>query len=192
MSYWTYTDLFEEPGPPTAPFQGGFGLLNPQGIRKPAYFAYKYLHALQGDSLKVSDSQTMLSAKDGSIAAVIWDFEQPHQKVSNRPFYTKLIPAHAAPPVELQITHLVPNTTYYLEVHRTGYHANDAYSAYIEMGSPKELTADQIAHLNELTRDLPEIDKPMRSSEVGTVELTVPMNSNDIVLVKLNRGPANK
>ena len=37
MSYWTYTDLFEEPGPPTAPFQGGFGLLNPQGIRKPAY-----------------------------------------------------------------------------------------------------------------------------------------------------------
>ena len=51
MSYWTYTDLFEEPGPPTAPFQGGFGLLNPQGIRKPAYFAYKYLHALQGLSL---------------------------------------------------------------------------------------------------------------------------------------------
>ena len=48
MSYWTYTDLFEEPGPPTAPFQGGFGLLNPQGIRKPAYFAYKYLHALAG------------------------------------------------------------------------------------------------------------------------------------------------
>ena len=37
MSYWTYTDLFEEPGPPTAAFQGGFGLLNPQGIRKPAY-----------------------------------------------------------------------------------------------------------------------------------------------------------
>ena len=43
VSYWTYTDLFEEPGPTTAPFEGGFGLLNPQGIRKPAYFAYKYL-----------------------------------------------------------------------------------------------------------------------------------------------------
>src|ERR1035438_8242232 len=41
LSYWTYTDLFEEPGPPTAPFQGGFGLLNPEGIRKPAFFAYK-------------------------------------------------------------------------------------------------------------------------------------------------------
>ncbi len=59
MSYWTYTDLFEEPGPPTAPFQGGFGLLNPQGIRKPAFFAYKYLHALQGESLRTSDPQAM-------------------------------------------------------------------------------------------------------------------------------------
>src|ERR1039458_2876024 len=27
MSYWTYTDLFEEPGPPPTPFHGGFGLL---------------------------------------------------------------------------------------------------------------------------------------------------------------------
>jgi xylan 1,4-beta-xylosidase len=75
MSYWIYTDLFEEPGPPTAPFQGGFGLLNPQGIRKPAWFAYKYLHALQGDCLAASDPQAMLSTKNGNLTAVIWDLE---------------------------------------------------------------------------------------------------------------------
>jgi xylan 1,4-beta-xylosidase len=190
MSYWTYTDLFEEPGPPTAPFQGGFGLLNPQGIRKPAYFAYKYLHALQGESLKTSDPQAMLATQGGNVTAVLWDFEQPDQKVSNRPFYTKLIPAHAAAPVELRVTHLAPNAAYRLEVHRTGYHANDADSAYIEMGSPKELTAEQIAHLNELTRDLPETGKAVRSGPTGTIELAVPMNSNDIVLVKLKRGKA--
>ena len=55
------------------------------------------------------------------------------------------------------------------------------------MGSPKDLTEEQIAQLNELTRDLPETDKRMRSGPTGTVEFTVPMNSNDIVLVKLNR-----
>ena len=187
MSYWTYTDLFEEPGPPTAPFQGGFGLLNPQGIRKPAFFAYKYLHALQGESLRTTDPQAMLASQGGNVTAVIWDFEQPDQKVSNRPFYTKLIPAHAAAPVQLQITHLVPNAAYRLEVHRTGYRANDAYSAYIEMGSPKELTAAQIAHLNELTRDLPETDKAVRSGSDGAVDLSIPMNSNDVVLVTLKR-----
>lgn len=187
MSYWTYTDLFEEPGPPTAPFEGGFGLLNPQGIRKPAFFAYKYLHALQGDSLKTSDPQAMLATQGGNVAGVIWDFEQPNQKLSNRSFYTKLVPAHAAAPVQLQVTHLAPNAAYRLEVHRTGCHANDAYSAYIEMGSPKNLSAAQVEHLNELTRDLPETEKAVQSGPTGTVELTVPMNSNDTVLVKVTR-----
>ena len=28
MSYWTYTDMFYEAGPPPAPFHGGFGLIN--------------------------------------------------------------------------------------------------------------------------------------------------------------------
>ena len=191
MSYWTYTDLFEEPGPPTAPFQGGFGLLNPQGIRKPAYFAYKYLHALQGSSLATNDSQAIVSKKDGNIAALIWDFEPPDQKVSNRPFYTKVIPSHPAAPVQLRVTHLAPNAAYELEVYRTGFHANDAYTAYLEMGSPRELTAAQIAKLNELTRDLPQTYKAVRSGSDGLIEVLIPMNSNDIVLAQLKRGQGN-
>jgi len=187
MSYWTYTDLFEEPGPPTAPFQGGFGLLNPEGIRKPAFFAYKYLHALQGDSIDANDPQAMLATKDGNFTALIWDFEQPDQKVSNRPFYTKVVPTHPAAPVKLEVSHLTTGATYHVEVYRTGYHANDAYTAYIEMGSPKNLTPAQIAHLNGLTEDLPETDQMMYSGSNGNVEIRVPMNSNDIVLVRLNR-----
>jgi len=190
MSYWTYTDLFEEPGPPTAPFQGGFGLLNPQGIRKPAYFAYKYLHALDGNSLATNDSQALLSTQDGNVMAVIWDFEQPDQKVSNRSFYTRAIPSHPAPPVHLHLTQLATDTPYHLEVHRTGFHVNDAYTAYIELGSPRELTEAQIAHLSDLTRDLPETDKVVRSGADGTLDTTFPMNSNDIVLVKVVRDHA--
>jgi len=185
MSYWTYTDLFEEPGPPTAPFQGGFGLLNPQGIRKPAYFAYKYLHALQGDSLTSADLQSMLSTIDGNVTAVIWDFEQLDQKVSNRSLYTKVIPSYPAAPVQLRFVHLVANASYRLQVNRTGFHANDAYTAYIDLGSPNQLTDAQIAHLNEITRDTPETEKVVHSGSGGTVDITIPMNSNDIVLVKL-------
>ena len=187
MSYWTYTDLFEEPGPPTAPFQGGFGLMNPQGIRKPAYFAFKYLHALHGNTVATSDGQAMLSTKDRDFTGVIWDFEQPDQKVSNRPFYTKPVPSHPATPLEMKVTHLVPDAAYQLEVYRTGYHANDAYTAYLEMGSPKQLTKQQFAKLNEQTRDLPETEKVMKCSKDGTIVVTLPMNSNDIVLVKLVR-----
>ena len=192
MSYWTYTDLFEEPGPPTAPFEGGFGLLNPQGIRKPAYFAYKYLHALDGNSLATNDPQAMLSTNDGNVTAVIWDFEQPDQKVSNRSFYTKVIPSHPVAPVHLRLTHLAANASYRLVMYRTGFHSNDAYTAYLELGSPKQLTEAQIAHLNGLTKDAPETDKVVRSAADGTIDTTFPMNGNDIVLVKLMRNQTAK
>ena len=65
--------------------------------------------------------------------------------------------------------------------------ANDAYTAYIEMGSPKDLTESQMEHLNELTRDMPEMKKVVRyNSPGGSVDITIPMNSNDIVMVKLS------
>ena len=189
MSSWTYSDLFEEPGPPTASFQGGFGLLNREGIRKPAWFAYKYLHALQGNTLVTSDSEALVAAQDGgSLTAVIWDFEQPQQKVSNRSFYTKSVPSQPAAAIHFQVTHLAPRAVYHLVVHRTGYHANDAYSAYLEMGAPKDLTTAQVEHLNDLTHDRPEIDRNVRSSPDGTLAVQIPMSSNDIVLVQLTQG----
>jgi xylan 1,4-beta-xylosidase len=188
MSYWTYSDLFEESGPQTLPFEGGFGLMNPQGIRKPAYFAYKYLHALQGNSLAVSDPQAMVSVAGGKVAAVIWDFETPDQQVSDHPFYTKVLPSHPAAPVHLRATHLAANAAYRLEVHRTGFRANDADTAYIEMGSPKELTREQVARLDELTGDAAETSKLVQSDAEGTVDLTLPMNSNDAVLVTIAPG----
>jgi xylan 1,4-beta-xylosidase len=161
--------------------------MNPQGIRKPAYFAFKYLHALQGNTVATSDGQAMFSTKGGDFTGVIWDFEQPDQKVSNRPFYTKPVPSHPAAPVKLKVMHLVPDAAYHLEVYRTGYHANDAYTAYLEMGSPKQLTQLQSAKLNEQTRDLPETEKVVKSTKDGAIDVTLPMNSNDIVLVKLVR-----
>ena len=187
MSYWTFTDLFEEPGPPPTPFHGGFGLMNREGIRKPAYFAYKYLHALQGNELPVSDTQAWMSVDRGNVAAVVWNFEQPVQTVSNRPFYTKDVPDHPAAPVSLHLEHLVPGARYTVEVRRTRFHANDAYSAYLEMGSPKALTPDQIAHLQGLTKDLPESVKKVKAGKDGSVMVDFPMRSNDAVLVTVGR-----
>ena len=185
MSYWTYSDLFEEQGPPPAPFHGGFGLLNREGIRKPAFFAYKYLHALQGDVIASDNAQAMLATDGKNFEAVVWDFELPKSIVSDRPFFKKVIPSHPAAPVVLTVAHLVPGAAYHFEVHRTGYNSNDAYTAYLEMGAPKNLTAAQVAHLNELTRDLPQKDQTVRSGKDGSVKVTIPMNSNDIVLVTL-------
>jgi xylan 1,4-beta-xylosidase len=188
MSYWTYSDLFEENGPPPTPFHGGFGLLNREGIRKPVYFAYKYLHALQGRNVPVADGQAMVASEGRKVAALVWDWRQPAQKVSDRPFYTRIVPAAAAPTVRLVFAHLPPGT-YRLQVHRTGYRHNDAYSAYIDMGRPASLDARQRAELERLTRDVAETDKPLRIGGAGTCALDVPMNGNDIALVTLTPMP---
>ena len=124
MSYWTYTDLFEEPGPPTAPFQGGFGLMNPQGIRKPAWFAYKYLHALQGRSVPTADAASWAATDAGRTSVLLWDMHQPHQQASDRPFYTRLVPATRSAPARLTVTGLTPGR-YRLRSFRTGYRRND-------------------------------------------------------------------
>ena len=46
MSYWIFTDIFEEAGPRFTPFHGGFGMLNTQGINKPVSYAYQFMNRL--------------------------------------------------------------------------------------------------------------------------------------------------
>ena len=83
----------------------------------------------------------------------------------------------------MRLTGLKPGS-YRLRVRRTGYRANDAYSAYLDMGSPKTLTLDQLRQLEALTRDQPEIDKMIKTRGVSVIDL--PMRANDIVLVELD------
>jgi len=75
--------------------------------------------------------------------------------------------------------------SYRLNVHRTGFHANDAYSAYIEMGAPKDLSPVQLDQLRKLTRDLAETDRVVRIGKDGSYRLLLSMRSNDVVLVSL-------
>jgi xylan 1,4-beta-xylosidase len=184
MSYWTYSDLFEEPGPPTAPFQGGFGLMNPQGIRKPAWFAYKYLNAIRGRALASSDARVFAALDGRTVSALVFDWTQPDQTVSNRPYYTKLRPSAPSTPARLAVTGLRPGG-YRLTVRRTGYHANDAYSAYLDMGSPRSLDAGAVERLNGLTADRPEIERVVTVGMDGRFTIDLPLKTNDIVLARL-------
>jgi len=187
MSYWTYSDLFEEPGPPTAPFEGGFGLMNPQGIRKPAWFAYKYLNQLGEQELRTADAQSWVTRDGkGGVQVLAWEFKQPDQgSQSNRPYYTKVQPTRDAVPLTLSFKGMTPGT-YTIQVYRTGFRANDAHTAYLEMGKPKTLTAAQVGTLQGLTRDVPEV-RQVKVAQDGTAQLQVPMRVNDVVLVKIGQ-----
>ena len=185
MSYWTYSDIFYEAGPPPSAFHGGFGLMTIDGIRKPAWFAYKYLHALSGPEVPTTDAQSWAASDGKRTAAIVWDWRIPDQKVSDRPYYTKLHPSSPAEPVTLRFAHLSPGS-YRLEIHRTGFQKNDPQSTWIEMGKPTMLSAPQLAKLQSLTRDLAERSSIVRVTR-GDFSLTLPMRTYDVVLVTMER-----
>jgi xylan 1,4-beta-xylosidase len=94
MSYWTFTDVFEEAGPPLTPFHGGFGLLNLQGIRKPTYFAYKYLNQLSATELQNTDPASWACRKaPDDIQVLLWDFARPPQgEQSDQVYFLQNLP----------------------------------------------------------------------------------------------------
>ena len=67
MSYWAFSDVFEEQGVVKTPFYGGFGLVAEDGIPKPALNAFAMLHQLGDRRLKAdSDSALATRSSDGS------------------------------------------------------------------------------------------------------------------------------
>ncbi|MCE4538037.1 cellulase family glycosylhydrolase [Pelomonas sp. P7] len=189
MSYWTYSDLFEEPGPPDAPFHGGFGMMTREGIRKPVWFAYRYLAemaALQGRQVPTTDAFTWASTDGQRLQALVWDWRNPEQKVSNRSFFGKPRPSHDVGTATVELRHLPPGR-YRVTQRRTGYEVNDAHTAYLKMGSPKELDAQQLATLQGLTTDRPESEREVRVGANGSATLTLKLRSHDVVLLSLAR-----
>jgi xylan 1,4-beta-xylosidase len=186
MSYWTFSDLFEEPGPPDAAFHGGFGMMTRDGIRKPVWFAYKYLAALHGLEIPVADSCCWATLAPDGLRAVIWDWRNPDQKVSNRTFFGKPQPARELAPVPVSLRGVAPGR-YRLSLHRTGYLANDAHTAWLKMGEPKDLDATQLQRLQDLTRDLPESRREVRIGKSGRLALELRLRTHDVVQLRLER-----
>lgn len=184
MSYWTYSDLFEEAGPGPTAFHGGFGLMSRDGIRKPAWFAYKYLRALQGNEVATGDAQSWVATDGSGLTALVWDFTLPDQPTSNRPFFTKLLPATDKQPVQLSMSGLKPGR-YHLQIRRTGFRSNDAHSAYLELGSPKDLSPTQLQQLQARTQDKPVQEQDFEVRPGHVFRLDLPMRNNDVLLVEV-------
>jgi len=189
MSYWTFTDIFEEAGPRFTPFHGGFGLTNYQGIHKPAYFAFKFFNQLGSTELKSNDPESWICKNEnGSLQALIWDFTliRPEDKVNNQDFYNKVLPAKPAAPVRLHVENLVAGT-YQMTAYRVGYRSNDAYTAYLDMGSPNQLTRQQVKDLKSVSSGAAFLNDTINVGDDGVLNATFPMQQNDVMLVLFER-----
>jgi xylan 1,4-beta-xylosidase len=104
--------------------------------------------------------------------------------------FTRVRPPGGARPVRLNLTGLKPGT-YVATVYRIGFEKNDAYTAYLKMGAPTDLSPAQVADLNRLAAGRPESREPVTVAADGHWERAFPMRENDVVLATLEPAAAN-
>jgi xylan 1,4-beta-xylosidase len=77
MSYWTFSDVFEEGGVVKTPFWGGFGLRAVGGIPKPAFNAFALLHQLGDHRFGAEVPQALLTRRsDGTLVVALWNYRE--------------------------------------------------------------------------------------------------------------------
>jgi xylan 1,4-beta-xylosidase len=184
MSYWTFTDIFEEAGPGPTPFHGGFGLVNLEGIKKPTYYVYQYLNELGNTELKNNDPHAIICKQDKNVQALFWDFTFPNTgKEFNQGYFVKDQPSAVSQTVNLKVAHLAAGN-YRFEVYRIGYQSNDPVTKYIQWGRPSYLSVQQVNELKALSSG-----KPVNTGNIniqnGVFRKEFQVRNNDIYFVKL-------
>jgi xylan 1,4-beta-xylosidase len=153
MSYWTFSDVFEEQGPVKKPFYGGFGLIAEGGVPKPAFNAFRLLHMLGHRRIPVhSDSVLATSHKDGSLSIAVWNYSAPKQ-----PGKTKTI--------VLRLEGLTG--THSVSVYRLDSDHGNALRAYRAMGSPTYPTQKQYRELRKAGQLSPPQTFPLENNRIS-------------------------
>jgi xylan 1,4-beta-xylosidase len=166
MSYWTFSDVFEEQGVVKTPFYGGFGLLAEDGIPKPAFNAFKILHRLGEQRIDVnSDSALLTRNKDGSLVLAVWNYAPPDH-------------AGAAKTVTL---HFQGGHYKRAFVSAVDPDHGDVHSIYEKMGSPRYPSQAQIQQLKRAAEIPPAAERNLKG---GELTLTLPSYGLAVVEVR--------
>jgi xylan 1,4-beta-xylosidase len=134
MSYWTFSDVFEEQGVVRRPFYGGFGLIAAGGIPKPAFNAFKMLHGLGTERFDVDSNSALVTRRaDGTFVIALWNYVAPGRSGGPTTISLRLrhVSAHSARVLRLDADH------------------GDVGGAYARMGSPTYPTRAQLDQLLE-------------------------------------------
>lgn len=198
MSYWVFTDIFEENGPRMTPFHGGFGLINYEDLKKPAFYAFKFLNELGPSELVNADPGSWVcKTPDNSVQALFWDYTPivPPAGMNDQQFYQHEIPTKPIGRVVLSIANL-PAGSYTLEIYQTGYRVNDVFTRYLDMGSPSQLTPGQVGILRKQSDGDPESVETIQIETGKPFVRTFSMRQNDVYFVKvrplgLSKAPAS-
>jgi len=145
MSYWSFSDVFEEQGVVQNPFYGGFGLIAADRINKPAFNAFTMLHKLGETRLPTSsDSALVTKRSDGNLVIALWNYAPP---VGDTASYTKGESSGAPKHFKVDVAHLAAAA--HATVWRLDEQHGNAVALFDQMGRPDFPSREQIAQLRQ-------------------------------------------
>ena len=166
MSFWTFSDVFEEGGPIAKPFNGEFGLRAKGGINKPSYYDFGLLHRLGDERIATSSADVIVTRRnDGTLAVAVWNKVDPDQAGARKDIQMVFrgIPGDAS-----------------VSISRVDDRHGNTLAAYKAMGSPLDPTEEQVEQLNKQTDPgAPE----QRKLTDGKLSLT--LDKNALVLLEV-------
>lgn len=163
MSYWTFSDVFEEQGVVRTPFYGGFGLIAEDNIPKPAFNAFAMLHKLGDVQLPVfSDSALVTRRADGALVLALWNYAPPVGDTAN---YTVGQPKGEVKHFELDLSSLPANAV--AQAWRLDATHGNVIATFDEMGRPAFPSREQIVLLRAAGRMAPPERLPLHAGKLG-------------------------
>jgi xylan 1,4-beta-xylosidase len=187
MSYWTFSNVFEEGGVPSGIFNSTFGMLDQWGITRPSFHAFVFLHKL-GDTMLGTDTGPILATRrpDGSIAILLWNLIPADAGgVANGNPMAASAGGHgsagAGKQFKIKLAGLPASST--ASISQVNNQIGTAIPKWREMGSPKYPSAEQLAEL----RSAAELPKPEQRILAADHELAVSLPPDGIALIEINR-----
>jgi xylan 1,4-beta-xylosidase len=178
MSYWSFSDVFEEGGVVKTPFYGGYGIVAERGIPKPAYDVFMLLHTLGEERLAApADEAIVTRRKDGAIVIAAWNLVEPNASGADISITFELKNVGGGLGIHT-VTGLMGTK---VEVRRVDASHGDTLAAWKKMGSPKYPTQAQIEALRKASDPGPVEDLPIRDHKLT---LTLPPMGLAVVEVK--------
>ena len=184
LSYWVFTDIFEENSPPVKPFHGGFGFINVQGVPKPIYHVYTFLHKLGKTELECCDENAYVCKSQNSVQVLLWNLSLKSEKTNTKEYFAGDIPCESTGETQISIGGFEANRACTVRRTTIGKNSGDPFSLYKTGAYGNLATKEQVKALIADSAPKKELSRAS-TNELGTLEITLEQYENQVDLIEI-------
>ncbi len=186
LSYWTFTDIFEEVGAGNRAFHGGFGMINYQGVIKPSFYAYKFLNSI-GD-IEIGNGENYIVTKDdktGKCSILAYNYRSNSfncavPMTNSFESAEQVAETGAASSLKLTVNGFTKGTLFSVE--SVDKESGCAMDLYKKMGYPSSPNHEEIRLLKSVSESIR--TDIILADDDGVLNLDIKMNPWEIMLIK--------